>query len=183
MGFSTEQLNAKAPSLSPAGIRAQANTPWKPGEWREVPTGKSLDQFVKEQTQTGRKDDSEKSRVDLIDAEFLEGLGDVLRFGANKYNPQNWRGGISYSRLLGACFRHLLALLRGEDVDKESGLGHVFHLACSCMFLSWHLKHRKDLDDRYRPSPSLNPNRIGLVNMAPVRSSVEDERVCCQSGH
>jgi len=177
MGFSTEQLNAKAPSLSPAGIRAQANTPWKPGELRDVAG------IPKELWPTGRKDDSEKSRVDLIDAEFLEGLGDVLAFGARKYNAHNWRGGIKYSRLIAACFRHLLAILRGEDRDPESGLGHVFHLACSCMFLSWHLKHRRDLDDRYKSPANNNPNRIGLVNMAPVRSAMEDEGVCCKSGH
>ncbi len=177
MGFSTEQLNAKAPSLSPAGIRAQANTPWE----AEVKYDNETRHY--KSSQTGRKDDSEKSRVDLIDAEFLEGLGDVLAFGARKYAAHNWRGGIQYSRLIAACFRHLLAILRGEDKDSESGLGHVFHLACSCMFLSWHLKHRRDLDDRYKSPANNNPNRIGLVNMAPIGSAVEDERVYCKSSH
>lgn len=163
--------------LSPADIRKQANGPW-PNYDAARSEQHRLDRFP-----TGRKDDSEKSRVDLIDAEFLEGLGDVLRFGASKYNAENWRGGISYSRLLGACFRHLIAIMRKEDVDRESGLGHVFHLACSVMFLSWHLKHRRDLDDRYRPSPSLNPNRVGLVNMDAVHSKTPDEGICCKSSH
>lgn len=96
------------------------------------------------------KQDTEKSRVDLIDAEWLEGIGHVLRFGANKYSDHNWRNGFSWSRLIGAAFRHLLAILRCEDTDPEFGLPHIDHLACSVMFLAWHMKHKKDLDDRWK---------------------------------
>ncbi len=99
---------------------------------------------------TGNKADVGKTRVDLLDAEFLEGTGRVLAFGATKYAAHNWRGGIAYSRLLGAILRHTLAILRGEDVDTESGEPHVYHLSCSVMFLSWMMKHRKDLDDRWK---------------------------------
>lgn len=99
---------------------------------------------------TGEKKDSGKSRIDLVDAEFLEGLGNVLGFGASKYSAHNWRGGIAYSRLLGAAYRHLGAINRGEDMDSESNQPHVFHLACCVMFLSWMMKHRPDLDDRYK---------------------------------
>jgi hypothetical protein len=98
----------------------------------------------------GLKHDAEKPRTDLLDAEFLLGVADVLKFGAKKYAEHNWRGGIAYSRLLGAILRHTLALLRGEDLDSESGLPHVHHLGCSVMFLSWMMTHRKDLDDRFK---------------------------------
>lgn len=97
----------------------------------------------------GTKHDGQKSRVELLDPEFLLDVGDVLAFGAHKYAAHNWRGGISYSRLIGAALRHLLAILRGEDLDPESGLPHTGHLGCCVMFLSWMMKHRKDLDDRY----------------------------------
>ena len=96
------------------------------------------------------KKDGEKTRVDLIDAEWLEGVGNVLRFGANKYHDHNWRNGFKYSRLIAACFRHLLALMRGEDIDPESGLHHTLHLSCSVMFLHWHLIHKPELDDRWK---------------------------------
>ncbi len=98
---------------------------------------------------SGRKDDQDKTRVDLLDAGFLEGVGRVLGFGAVKYAAHNWRSGIAYSRLLGAILRHTFAILRGEDIDKESGEPHVFHLGCSVMFLSWMMTNRKDLDDRW----------------------------------
>ena len=99
---------------------------------------------------TGLKFDLDKTRVELLDAEWLEGVGQVLTFGARKYAAHNWRGGISYSRLLGACMRHLFAILRGDDLDAESGLPHVYHASCCLMFLSWMMNHRKDLDDRYK---------------------------------
>lgn len=102
------------------------------------------------ETSSGLKYDDEKPRVDLLDSEWLEGTAQVLTFGARKYAAHNWRGGISYSRLIGAGLRHLFAIMRGEDVDPESGLGHVYHLSCCVMFLSWMMTHRKDLDDRWK---------------------------------
>jgi hypothetical protein len=101
---------------------------------------------------SGRKDDSAKIRVDLLDPLALEGLAAVLTFGANKYAAHNWRGGIHYSRLLAAALRHILAFSRGEELDPESGLSHIDHAACCLMFLSNMSKTRKDLDDRFKPN-------------------------------
>lgn len=101
---------------------------------------------------TGRKDDQDKPRLDLLDPLALEGIAKVLAFGAKKYAAHNWRGGISYSRLIGAILRHTFALVRGEDIDPESGYPHVDHLGCSWMFLSNMMKTRPDLDDRWKPT-------------------------------
>lgn len=101
-------------------------------------------------TEGGRKDDSEKPRMDLLDHKALVGVSEVLGFGARKYAAHNWRRGISYSRLIGAAYRHLGALNSGEDIDPESGLPHVDHLGCCIMFLSNLMKTRPDLDDRYK---------------------------------
>lgn len=99
---------------------------------------------------TGLKLDQGKSRVDLLDAEFLEDVGRVLGFGVSKYAAHNWRGGISYSRILGAILRHTFAILRGEDSDPESNLPHSAHLGCNVMFLHWMMKHKPELDDRWK---------------------------------
>jgi hypothetical protein len=98
----------------------------------------------------GRKDDSEKPRMDLLDHTALVGLSEVLGFGARKYAAHNWRAGLSYSRLIGAAYRHLGALNSGEDIDPESGKPHIDHLGCCWMFLSNLMKTRPDLDDRYK---------------------------------
>lgn len=102
----------------------------------------------------GLKYDSEKPRVDLLDPLALEGLSKVLTFGAKKYAVNNWRGGLSYSRLLGAALRHAFEIMKGNDIDDESGLPHIDHLGCCWMFLSNMMKTRPDMDDRWKPNAS-----------------------------
>jgi hypothetical protein len=110
---------------------------------------------------TGLKHDSEKVRMDLLDPYAIEQLAAVLTFGAKKYAAHNWRSGINYSRLIAALLRHTFAYLGGEDNDLESGLPHIAHAMCCCMFIlglsNPKLINKKDpnstlgeWDDRYR---------------------------------
>lgn len=100
-------------------------------------------------TTEGMKFDGDKTRMDLLDPSAIEQLAQVLTFGARKYAAHNWRKGISKSRLIAAALRHLFAYLAGEDKDAESGLSHVAHAMCCCMFLLG-LEHRTELDDRWK---------------------------------
>ena len=100
----------------------------------------------------GLKYDNDKPPIALVDPEFIEGLANVLGFGANKYSADNWRNGISYRRLISAAYRHLGAINRGENIDPESGYSHAYHLACCNMFLAAVMNHRPDLDDRWKPT-------------------------------
>lgn len=99
----------------------------------------------------GLKFDSDKPRMDLLDQHALEQLSLVLTFGAQKYAAHNWRQGLQYSRLIGACLRHVLAFLNGEDLDPETHLPHPAHAMCCLMFLLWMQKERPDMDDRWKP--------------------------------
>lgn len=101
------------------------------------------------QIQEGAKHDDSKSRVDLLSWPAMKGIGDVLKFGATKYAPDNWRRGFAWRRLIGAALRHLFAFADGEDDDPESGLSHIDHAACCVMFLSEHQKRSLGEDDRY----------------------------------
>lgn len=84
----------------------------------------------------GRKDDQGKNRLDLIEPQFIEGVGEVLTFGANKYEPNNWQNvDDAEDRYYAAAMRHLLAWRKGETVDPESGLSHLKHVATNIMFL------------------------------------------------
>jgi hypothetical protein len=103
----------------------------------------------------GVKHDQDKPKFDLLDSDALEGLAKVLTFGANKYAAHNWRSGLSYSRLIAAMLRHVFAILRGEYNDPESGLPHIDHVGCCWMFLSNHMKNRKDMDDLHKST--INP--------------------------
>lgn len=96
------------------------------------------------------KHDQDKPRMDLLDAEALWELAKVLTFGAKKYGADNWRQGLQVSRLTAASMRHLTAIMSGENVDEETGLQHAAHLMCCAMFLIWTIKHRPDLDDRWK---------------------------------
>lgn len=100
-------------------------------------------------TEAGVKFDAGKPPMSLLDRYALEQTALVLAFGASKYQPHNWRGGIKHRRLIDAALRHLLAISDGEDTDPESGLPHAAHAMCCLQFLLWMQKHRPDLDDRY----------------------------------
>ena len=101
-----------------------------------------------EVTSGGLKYDTGKPRMDLLPAYSLEQIALVLGVGAQKYSSWNWSKGIAYSRLLGACLRHLYAWARREKSDPESGLSHLAHAGCCILFLLWMEKNRQDLDDR-----------------------------------
>jgi len=99
----------------------------------------------------GKKYDSDKPPMDLLPYDSLVEVAKVLGFGKSKYGAYNWRGGISYSRLIAAAQRHLGQFNEGQDLDDESNTLHVANAACNLMFLIWMHKHRPDLDDRYKP--------------------------------
>lgn len=121
--------------------------PDKRGEWQAYSPGHGA---TPEAMATGGvKYDSDKPRMDLLDAYAIEQLSLVLAFGAKKYASHNWRKGIAKGRLIAAALRHLFAYLRGEDKDPETGLSHAAHAMCCCMFLLG-LEHRVDLDDRWK---------------------------------
>jgi hypothetical protein len=100
----------------------------------------------------GTKHDQGKARMSLLDSSWLLGVAEVLTFGEKKYAANNWRKGISVSRLMDAAARHQAAFNDGEDLDPESGKGHLYHASCCLMFASWMIKNRPDLDDRYKSS-------------------------------
>ena len=64
-------------------------------------------------------------------AEILE--AEVMRHGADKYGPFNWRDKrIQASVYVAAARRHLLQWFDGEDDDAESQLSHLAH-ARACL--------------------------------------------------
>src|SRR5579864_6250785 len=99
---------------------------------------------------TGIKHDSGKIRMELLSSIALRKISEVLTFGSKKYGDHNWRGGILWSRVLGAAFRHLSSYMGGEDKDKETGLSHIAHLGCCVMFLLEYEETKKELDDRFK---------------------------------
>lgn len=99
----------------------------------------------------GTKNDGEKIRLDFLSPDFLYGTAEVLTFGAKKYEPYNWAKGILFSRLYRAALGHLLDWFKGEDLDPETGINHLFHAACCIMFLAHYVsdyQQYNSFDDR-----------------------------------
>jgi hypothetical protein len=98
------------------------------------------------------KFDDGKADWTLVPFESLEGMVKVLEFGAKKYAGWNWTegGGFKWTRVLASCFRHLFAWARGQDLDPESGLSHIYHAQCNLLFLAHYIgnKDKFNKDDR-----------------------------------
>lgn len=100
--------------------------------------------------QTAKKFDAEKPRTDLLPTEALIEVAKVLGAGAKKYDEHNWRNGFRWSRLYGAALRHLFAWNQNEDFDQETGLLHLAHATCCCLFLLTHQLLGLGEDDRWK---------------------------------
>lgn len=96
-----------------------------------------------------RHDDG-KERMDLIPPEFLLATARALGFGAKKYAPGNWAQipGFDYSRVYASLQRHLVKWQSGEELDPESGMGHLDHACCNLAFLVAMQARGIGMDDR-----------------------------------
>tara|TARA_B100001094_G_scaffold172014_1_gene166324 strand:- start:9041 stop:9463 length:423 start_codon:yes stop_codon:yes gene_type:complete len=83
----------------------------------------------------GRKYDGGKPQLYLLPPKSINEVGKVLTFGAEKYDPHNWRKVDDLqNRYTSAALRHIFAHIDGEDVDEETGLSHLAHAMCCLLF-------------------------------------------------
>lgn len=81
------------------------------------------------------KADKGKIRPTLVPVSLIKAVAAVRGYGVEKYHdPENWRK-VELERYKDALYRHWLAYLGGEWLDQESGLPHLWHLACNAAFL------------------------------------------------
>jgi hypothetical protein len=96
----------------------------------------------------GVKYDNEKAPYHLLPPELLQGVSEVLQFGARKYATRNWELGMDWSRCFSALMRHMWAWWRGETLDPETKLSHLKHAAACVAFLIAYEERKVGLDDR-----------------------------------
>ena len=83
----------------------------------------------------GYKHDGGKPRLDLVPPEIIIAVGTVMTHGAEKYGEGNYRK-VEPKRYRAALMRHICKWLKDpHGVDADSGLPHLYHIACNVAFL------------------------------------------------
>lgn len=82
------------------------------------------------------KADAGKAKLTLVPRQIIWDIAKIREYGTDKYHdPDNWKK-VEIERYKDAAFRHFLAYLDDpSSVDEESGLKHLWHLACNIAFL------------------------------------------------
>jgi len=83
---------------------------------------------------------NKKPMIHLISPFFLEDLGEWLRFACQDrkpkpYPPRNWEKGMPFSDTLGSGFRHIVAIMTGDESED-----HIAALGFAAMALA-HYRH------------------------------------------
>lgn len=92
---------------------------------------------VKKQTKdNSAKADAGKPRLSLVPRKIIWAIAAIREYGNKKYgDPNNWRK-VEPERYRDAAYRHFMRYLDDPTgVDEESGLPHLWHLACNVAFL------------------------------------------------
>jgi hypothetical protein len=93
-----------------------------------------------------------KIPLDMVPESIIEAIAKVLQKGAEKYEKNNWRRGMSWETVYGCLQRHLFKYHspHHSDIDEETGLPHIFLAACNIAFLIEYRITCPELDDRYK---------------------------------
>ena len=122
--------------------------------------------IVKETTDYHAKQDYGKAKLSLVPRRIIWDVAAIREYGNNKYpdgGPDNWIG-VEPERYRDAAYRHFLGYLDDpRSVDSESGLPHLWHLACNIAFLC-------EMEDIYL---SKNPE---VVERLKKEFDMEDEK-------
>lgn len=100
--------------------------------------------------------DGGKQRPLLVPTSLLRAVMAIREYGCRKYSdPDNWKR-VEPERYKNAAYRHWLAYLDGEWADQESGLPHLWHLACNIAFLI-EMERERDMDGRVCNEAAVSP--------------------------
>lgn len=82
---------------------------------------------------------SEESVYIELPYNALEQVCRVFSYGTIKYQRDNYKlaPGLPLDSYIQSMWRHLVQYLRGEDIDTESKLPHLSHLACNAFMYLW----------------------------------------------
>lgn len=89
-------------------------------------------------TDPGAKLDANKTRWDLVPWEVIEGVAEVMTFGANKYSKNGWKCvPEGRDRYFAAMMRHYVAMRDNKHLDPDSKLHHWKHFVTNAVFIGY----------------------------------------------
>jgi hypothetical protein len=104
-------------------------------KWNDL-LDKELKESQSKDCTGGRKFDGGKLQYGLLPPLALRETVKVLTYGAEKYEPDNWRRvPDGPRRYFDAAQRHMWAYKEGEMYDPETGVNHLAHALCCIMFM------------------------------------------------
>lgn len=95
------------------------------------------------------KETTGKVSYHLLIDEFVEEMIRVRHHGCEKYSDWDWMRGRDWSDYIDAMRRHITDFNQGEDLDHDSGLNHMAHVAVNAMFLYWFCRTGEGTDNRH----------------------------------
>lgn len=104
---------------------------------KSLGSGSAQDEWTRIKTSDFVKADSGKLQWSLLPFEELKDVVRVLMLGAKKYTPDNWKKCDDVTRYKDALMRHVISYVSGDITDEESGLSHLAHAVCNCLFLMY----------------------------------------------
>ena len=77
-----------------------------------------------------------KPRVPLVPLEIIKDIARIREYGLAKYgDAESWKS-VEVERYRDALFRHLISYIENPTgIDDESGMPHLWHVACNVAFL------------------------------------------------
>jgi len=92
--------------------------------------------------------------VSLVPMEIVRAIARIREFGCKKYEKESWRT-VEIERYRDAMMRHAMLYLEDpKGYDEESGLPHLWHIACNVAFLC-ELEKRDGLEYRGMKDPEV----------------------------
>lgn len=107
----------------------------------DVGAGDDIDRLLQENYKKHINDqeakaDAGKPRLSLVPVEIIRCIARVREFAQEKYKDANSWKRVEIERYRDALFRHMLLYIENPSgKDEESGLPHLWHLACNVAFL------------------------------------------------
>lgn len=92
------------------------------------------------------KETANKLNLSLVPPEILTAVASIREYGCRKYSdPNNWKG-VPADLFWQAILRHINAAWDDwKKLDSESGMPHLWHIACNISFLCYLLENEQEL--------------------------------------